>query len=68
MTAELTRPEPAAAPGPNVPRLLDALDDLIRRHRALAAHDGGDDSLHAELIAAELAQQIAVIRRPAPRR
>ena len=47
MTAELTRPEPAAAPGPNVPRLLDALDDLIRRHRALAAHDGGDDSLHA---------------------
>ncbi|MEV1291570.1 hypothetical protein [Pseudonocardia sp. NPDC049635] len=81
MTAELIRPEtPDVAPtagGPPTPepatertavdRLLDSLDDLVRRHRALAAHDGGCASLHAELIAAELDQQLAVLRK-VPRR
>ncbi|MBC3193223.1 hypothetical protein H7X46_19370 [Pseudonocardia sp. C8] len=78
MTAELTRPfdgasaasdppapEPvpeATAPRTAVDRLLDSLDDLVRRHRALAAHDGGCAGLHAELIAAELDQHLAVLR------
>ncbi|ALE72776.1 hypothetical protein Ae168Ps1_1553 [Pseudonocardia sp. Ae168_Ps1] len=73
MTAELTRPVdavPAAGPEPAEPpqertrvdRLLDSLDDLVRRHRALATHDGASADLHAELIAAELDQQIAVLR------
>lgn len=72
MTAELSRPlhgVPAAAgvaaPAAErtaVDRLLDSLDDLVRRHRALAAHDGNSAGLHAELIAAELDQQIAVLR------
>lgn len=62
MTPELTRPEPASADRPSVHRLLDAIDDLVRRHRALASHDGCDDALHAELIAAELTQQIAMMR------
>lgn len=72
MTAELTRPldgVPAAADGPPAPpertpvdRLLDSLEDLVRRHRALAAHDGRCAELHAELIAAELDQQLAVLR------
>lgn len=69
MTAELTRPlsdPPADAPGPSsrtaVDRLLDSLDELVRRHRALAARDGGCADLHAELIAAELDQQLAVLR------
>ncbi|BBG03479.1 MULTISPECIES: hypothetical protein [Pseudonocardia] len=76
MTAELIRPEtpgvaptvaahPIPAPATErtaVDRLLDSLDDLVRRHRALAAHDGGCASLHAELIAAELDQQLAVLR------
>lgn len=72
MTAELTRPlddAPATASQDHgtpertaVDRLLDSLDDLVRRHRALAAHDGGCAGLHAELIAAELDQQVAVLR------
>ena len=73
MTAELSHPlegAPVAADGPRAPEpertavdhLLDSLDDLVRRHRALAAHDGGCAGLHAELIAAELDQQIAVLR------
>ncbi|ANY05411.1 hypothetical protein [Pseudonocardia sp. HH130630-07] len=78
MTAELTRPAapvPAAPPEPApietpaephgrtaVHRLLDSLDELVRRHRALVAHDGGSANLHAELIAAELDQQLAVLR------
>lgn len=67
MTPGLTRPEPVPAGRTSVHRMLDSLDDLVRRHRALAARDGEDDTLHAELIAAELAQQIAVMRRPLPR-
>ncbi|ALE84587.1 hypothetical protein XF36_16795 [Pseudonocardia sp. HH130629-09] len=45
-----------------VDRLLDSIDDLVRRHRALAAHDGASAALHAELIAAELDQQVAILR------
>lgn len=67
MTPELTRPDPAPATRHSVHRLLDSLDDLVRRHRALASRDGEEDALHAELIAAELAQQIAVLRRTLPR-
>ena len=67
MTPELTRPEPVPAPRASVHRLLDSLDDLVRRHRALASRDGEDDTLHTELIAAELAQQIAVVQRRLPR-
>ncbi|MEJ8279322.1 hypothetical protein [Pseudonocardia spirodelae] len=72
MTAELIRPptdRPAAVelPTPDtgraaVDRMLDAIDELVRRHRALAAHDGASAALHAELIAAELDQQVAVLR------
>lgn len=78
MTAELIghQPSPGPRPVPELPtqespaadrspvhRLLDSIDDLVRRHRALAAHDGHDETLHAELIAAELDQQVAVLRR-----
>ncbi|MBN9755181.1 hypothetical protein DMP14_06960 [Pseudonocardia sp. Ae707_Ps2] len=45
-----------------VDRLLDSIDDLVRRHRALAAHDDASAALHAELIAAELDQQVAILR------
>ncbi|MBP2371872.1 hypothetical protein [Pseudonocardia parietis] len=47
----------------SVHRLLESIDDLVRRHRKLAARDGADETLHAELIAAELDQQAAVLRR-----
>ena len=62
MTPELARPEPPPADRSTVHRMLDSIDDLVRRHRALAAHDGEDDALHTELIAAELTQQIAMMR------
>lgn len=42
---------------------LDSIDALVRRHRALAARDGTDHTRHAELIAAELDQHAAVLRR-----
>ncbi|MFC4942179.1 hypothetical protein [Pseudonocardia sp. GCM10023141] len=45
--------------------LLSSLDELVRRHRALAMHgtDSGDHvELHAELIAAEVAHQLAMTR------
>ncbi|MCW0212072.1 MAG: hypothetical protein OJJ54_01840 [Pseudonocardia sp.] len=44
-----------------VDRLLDSLQDLVVRHRALV----GDDQqveLHAELIAAEVAHELSVTR------
>lgn len=72
MTAELIHPLPEAPPPVETPtpqagrstvdRLLDSIDDLVRRHRALAAHDGASAGLHAELIAAELDQQVAILR------
>jgi hypothetical protein len=43
-------------------RLLTSLEDLVRRHRALAAHTGEESALHAELIAAEVAHELAVTR------
>ena len=42
-------------------QLLVALDQLVTRHRALALHDEHID-LHAELIAAEVAHQLAITR------
>jgi hypothetical protein len=42
-------------------RLLTSLDDLVRRHRALALH-GEHVHLHAELIAAEVAHELALAR------
>ena len=42
-------------------RLLTSLDELVRKHRALALHTEHTD-LHAELIAAEVAHQLALTR------
>jgi hypothetical protein len=42
-------------------RLLTSLDELVRKHRALALHTEHAD-LHAELIAAEVAHQLAMTR------
>ena len=42
-------------------QLLGALDELVARHRALALHDEHVE-LHAELIAAEVAHQLAMTR------
>jgi hypothetical protein len=42
-------------------RLLVALEELVARHRALALHDEHVE-LHAELIAAEVAHQLAITR------
>jgi hypothetical protein len=46
-------------------RLLDSLEDLVRRHRALALQESSDGrkvDLHAELIAAEVAHELAMAR------
>ena len=43
-------------------RLLRSLDELVRRHRALALDGGEHLGLHTELIAAEVAQTVAVAR------
>ena len=42
-------------------QLLEALDQHVTRHRALALHDEHIE-LHAELIAAEVAHQLAMTR------
>jgi len=42
-------------------RLLSSLDALVSRHRALALHTEHVE-LHAELIAAEVAHQLAMTR------
>ena len=42
-------------------RLLRSLDELVRKHRALAFHTDHVE-LHAELIAAEVAHQLAMTR------
>lgn len=44
-----------------VSRLLDSLEDLVTRHRALAG-DPTQVDLHAELIAAEVAHELSVTR------
>ncbi|WP_214405384.1 hypothetical protein [Pseudonocardia lacus] len=41
-------------------RLLDALESIVARHRSLASSEPTD--LHAELIAAEVAHQLALTR------
>jgi hypothetical protein len=47
-------------------RLLTSLEDLVRRHRALGLHAAEESAqeaaLHAELIAAEVAHELAVAR------
>ena len=47
-------------------RLLTSLEDLVRRHRALGPHTADESAqesaLHAELIAAEVAHELAVAR------
>jgi hypothetical protein len=47
-------------------RLLNSLEDLVRRHRALGRHaaeeSAQESALHAELIAAEVAHELAVAR------
>jgi hypothetical protein len=46
-------------------RLLTSLDDLVRRHRALARHgldSAGHVELHAELIATEVEHQLVLAR------
>jgi hypothetical protein len=42
-------------------RLLDALESLVERHRALALRPDAE-GLHAELIAAEVAHELSVAR------
>ena len=43
--------------------LLDRLEALVERHRALAPHEPGlHDALHAELVAAEVAHELSVAR------
>jgi hypothetical protein len=64
---EHTMIRPAPAPTRDTVRqsiadqLLEALDQLVTRHRALALHDEHIE-LHAELIAAEVAHQLAMAR------
>jgi hypothetical protein len=43
-------------------QLLGALDELVARHRALALQDEHVE-LHAELISAEVAHQLAMTRK-----
>jgi hypothetical protein len=43
-------------------RLLTSLEDLVRRHRALGLQSAEQAALHAELIAAEVAHELAVAR------
>jgi len=59
----MTRPSPTrdSVRRSIVDQLLVALDQLVARHRALALH-GEHVDLHAELIAAEVAHQLAITR------
>jgi hypothetical protein len=52
-----TRSQRRAAAGD---RLLDALEEIVARHRALGV--SGTTDLQAELIAAEVAHQLALTR------
>lgn len=50
-------------------RLLDGLEALVLRHRALHNESTGSaDALHTELITAEVAQQLALARNALRRR
>lgn len=55
-------PIPAQQGDPDaVNALLTALENLVRRHRALAG-EGPHQALHAELIAAEVQHELAMAR------
>ena len=56
--ARQTREQRRSAAADN---LLTALESIVRRHRALELHTD-ELGLHAELIAAEVAHQLAVTR------
>ncbi|OZM79037.1 hypothetical protein [Pseudonocardia sp. MH-G8] len=43
-------------------RLLTSLEELVRRHRGLGPQASEDSALHAELIAAEVAHELAMAR------
>lgn len=43
-------------------RLLDSLETLVARNRALASRSPEDSGLHAELITAEVAHELAMAR------
>ncbi|MFR9802212.1 hypothetical protein ACL02T_07885 [Pseudonocardia sp. RS010] len=60
-TVRLPRPAREDRRTEIVDRLLDALEDLVVRHRALAG-DPEQVDLHAELIAAEVAHELSVTR------
>lgn len=68
-------PTPLRAPAPSRSphgsavggRLLDRLEALVARHRALAPQSPEDRGLHAELIAAEVAHELALARSEAVR-
>ena len=60
----MTRPAPQTCDSVRrsiADQLLVALDALVARHRALALHNEHVE-LHAELIAAEVAHQLAMTR------
>jgi hypothetical protein len=42
--------------------LLGSLERLVQRHRSLALYDGQHSGLHAELIAADVAHELAMAR------
>jgi hypothetical protein len=60
-TVRLPRPTRGDRRTEIVTRLLDSLEDLVTRHRALAG-DPSQVELHAELIAAEVAHELSVTR------
>lgn len=57
-----TRPDRDQRRAAVADRFLDALEDIVRRHRALAL-DPDHVNLHAELITAEVAHQLNLARR-----
>jgi hypothetical protein len=69
---ELTRSRGPGKPRRNLPtetsrrgvadHLLGSLERLIQRHRALTLYDAQHSGLHAELIAAEVAHELAMAR------
>lgn len=55
------RSRPTSRRATSADRMLTALERLVHRHRSLALHSEYVD-LHAELIAAEVALELAVLR------
>ncbi len=75
----MSTPAPSPVPVPVAPArtshrtapvdsLLDGLEALVTRHRALTSEGLADQNLHAELIGAEIAHELAIaqarLRRP----